>query len=152
MIENLEFATEEEISTNKRIRQIAWLVIGMLGVFLLSLGSDYLKWAQGETATQNATIALYEQINPKGGYTLPVSYVNMGPRLIESGMIDYDAFAAIYTNADTPLPEEQINILKNGSSQKIVINAENAHYLLNFFWAVGLVNQNRILTEGAMIQ
>lgn len=29
---------------------------------------------------------------------------------------------------------------------------ENAHFLLNFFWAVGLVNKNSILTEGPMMQ
>ena len=39
-----------EISANRRIRQIAWLVIGVLTVFLLGLGSGYLKWGQDETA------------------------------------------------------------------------------------------------------
>jgi hypothetical protein len=33
-----------------------------------------------------------------------------------------------------------------------VINSQNAYYLLNFFWAVGLVNQNVILTDGPMVQ
>ena len=35
---------------NNRIRQIAWMVIGLLVVFLLGLGSGYLKWGQEETA------------------------------------------------------------------------------------------------------
>jgi hypothetical protein len=33
-----------------------------------------------------------------------------------------------------------------------VIGPENAYFLLNFFWAVGLANRNPILTEGAMVQ
>jgi hypothetical protein len=33
-----------------------------------------------------------------------------------------------------------------------VITAENSHFLLNFFWAVGLSNKNTILTEGPMVQ
>jgi hypothetical protein len=158
MIENQEHdaePTQDEISTNKRIRQVAWMVIGVLVVFLLGLGSGYLKWGQDETADlkeQKETVAIYEQINPKDGYMLPVSYGDLGPRLIESGIIDYDAFAAIYTSSGTPLSSEQIEILKSGSDQQIVINAENAHYLLNFFWAVGLVTKNSILTEGPMIQ
>ena len=55
-------------------------------------------------------------------------------------------------NSGNPLSAEQIEILKNGSDQEIVINAENAHFLLNFFWAVGLANKNSILTDGPMVQ
>jgi len=46
----------------------------------------------------------------------------------------------------------QIDILKKGSQNEIVITRENAHFLLNYFWAVGLANKNSILTEGPMVQ
>ena len=140
---------------NKRIRQIAWMVVGLLVVFLLGLGSGYLKWGQDETAEarqQKELAALYEQVNPPDGFALSISYGDLGPRLIEGGVISYDAFAAIYENSGNPLSAEQIEILKNGSDKEIVINADNAHFLLNFFWAVGLANQNSILTEGPMVQ
>jgi hypothetical protein len=158
IMENQEMGTEpnqDEISTNKRIQQFDWMTIAVLVVFLLGLGSGYLTWGKDETAERkenNATAALYEQINPPDGYALPVSYGDLGPQLLASGIIDFDAFTAIYTNAGTPLSADQIDILKSSSDQPIVINAENAHYLLNFFWAVGLVNRNSILTEGPMIQ
>jgi hypothetical protein len=32
-----------------------------------------------------------------------------------------------------------------------VIHQENQHFLLNLFWAFGLANQNRVLTEGQMM-
>jgi hypothetical protein len=36
---------EEHTSrVNNRIRQVAWMVIGLLVIFLLGLGSGYLKW------------------------------------------------------------------------------------------------------------
>jgi hypothetical protein len=147
---------EENTSiVNNRIRQIAWIVIGFLGIFLLGLGSGYLKWGQDETAEarqKKELAALYEQVNPPDGFVLSVSYGNLGPRLIEAGVIDYDAFAAIYENSGNSLSAEQIEILKNGSDEEIVIDADNAHFLLNFFWAVGLANQNSILTEGSMVQ
>ena len=38
--------------------------------------------------------------------------------------------------------------MTKGSDQEIVINRENSYFLLNFFWAFGLSNQNSILTEG----
>lgn len=147
--------TPETLSINKRTRQIAWAVIGALAVFLIGFGSGYLKWGQDETAElkqQKELSALYDQVNPKDGYALPVSYGDFGPRLIESGVIDYDAFAAIYQNSGNPLSTEQIEILTNGSDKEIIINAENAHFLLNFFWAVGLANNNSILTQGPMVQ
>jgi len=147
--------TEEEISANKRIRQTGWIVVGVLAVFLLGLGSGYLKWGQDETVElrqQKELTVLYEQVNPKDGYALSISYGDLGPQLLENGMISYDSFAAIYEDSGNPLSAEQIEILKTGSNEEIVINAENSHFLLNFFWAVGLANRNSILTDGPMVQ
>jgi hypothetical protein len=146
---------EHTAIVNNRIRQIAWMVIGLLVVFLLGLGSGYLKWRQNETAEakqQKQLATLYEQVNPPEGFALSISYGDLGPRLVEGGVIDYDAFAAIYENSGNPLTPEQIEIIKNGSSNEIVITTDNAHFLLNFFWAVGLANKNSILTEGPMVQ
>ena len=147
--------TEEEISANKRIRQTGWIVVGVLAVFLLGLGSGYLKWGQDETVElrqQKELTVLYGQVNPKDGYALSISYGDLGPQLLENGMISYDSFAAIYEDSGNPLSAEQIEILKNGSNEEIVINADNSHFLLNFFWAVGLANRNSILTDGPMVQ
>jgi len=147
--------SQQEVSTNKRIRQTAWIITGVLAVFLLGLGSGYLTWGQDDTAglkQQKELAALYEQVNPKDGYSLPISYGDLGPQLLESGMISYEAFAAIYENSGNPLSAEQTEILKNGSNKEIIINAENSHFLLNFFWAVGLANKNSILTDGPMVQ
>ncbi len=147
--------TIENISANKRIRQTAWIIIAIVVTFLLGIGSGYLKWGQAETAElkqQKELAALYEQVNLKDGYALPVSYGDLGPQLLASGMISYDAFAAIYESAANPLSAEQTEILKDGIDEEIIINAENAHFLLNFFWAVGLANKNSILTDGPMVQ
>lgn len=150
-----EEPTQAEISVNKRIRQIASFVIGAGVVFLLGLGSGYLTWGQDETADarqRKEITQLYEQVNPKDGYTLPVSYGDLGPQLLEGGVIQYDAIAALYEESGESLSAEEIEILKKGSNEQITINAENARFLLNFFWAVGLANKNSILTEGAMVQ
>jgi len=142
----------EEPRANKRIRQIAWLIVYVVAVFLLGVGSSFLKQGLNKANNSKQAEILYEQINPKDGYKLPVSYGDLGPRLLESGVIDYDAFAAIYENGNNPLSADQIDILQSGSGEQIVITAENAHFLLNFFWAVGLVNNNPILTDGPMVQ
>lgn len=147
--------TPETLSANKRIRLIAVAVILVVAALLLSLGGGYLKGGQDETtesSQQKELSALYEQVNPREGYALPVSYGDLGPHLIENGVIDYEAFAVIYENSGDPLTAAQKEILQQGSNEEIVISAENAHFLLNYFWAVGLANKNPILTEGPMVQ
>jgi hypothetical protein len=154
-MENSPEQTSETLSLNKRIRQIAWMIIGALAIFFIGFGSAHLKWGQDKTAElkqQRELANVFEQVYPKDGYALSISYGDLGPQLLENGMINYDSFAAIYENSGNPLSAEQIEILKNGSNQEILINAQNAHFLLNFFWAVGLVNRNSILTDGPMVQ
>ena len=142
----------EEQRANKRIRQIGWTIVYIAAFFLLSVGSNYLKEEWNKANDSKRIEALYEQVNPKNGYKLPVSYGDLGPRLLESGAIDYDAFAAIYEKGNNSLSADQVDILQSGSGEQIVITAENAHFLLNFFWAVGLVNNNPILTDGPIVQ
>ncbi len=99
----------------------------------------------GSDSTASALAdAFLEEVNPPQGYRLPASFGKLGPQLLQSGAIDYDKFA----QAGTPLTQPEIDILRQGSDQPIVITAENAHFLLNFFWAVGLANKNSILTDG----
>ena len=148
-------ADSEVLSANKRIRQIAWIGIAIIVTFLVGFGSGYLKWGQDETAQakqQKELTQLYEQVNPKNGYALPVSYGDLGPQLIEAGVIDRDAFQGVMTASGEPVTSQQMGILTKSGNEEIVITAENAHFLLNFFWAVGLANRNSILTEGPMVQ
>jgi len=158
MANSQDIQTESVI--NRRITQVAWITIGLVAVYVVVMASGWIPSAKAiatqaegsQSSTGVETAKLYEQINSKDGYNLSVSYGDLGPQLLASGVINYDAFAAIYQNAGSPLSAEQIDALKNGSDQEIVINSQNAYYLLNFFWAVGLANQNAILTEGPMVQ
>lgn len=151
-------------------RSYAYLV---LAAFLIGVLSSYITWgrsgaqtavalepAAAPTAANSANeanehsahmAALMQQVNPAQGYTLPVQYGDLGPRLMEAGVINYDAFAAIYADGGTPLSQDEVVALTRGSDAAVSITAENAHFLLNFFWAVGLANKNSILTQGPMV-
>jgi hypothetical protein len=142
----------------------------VLASFLLGILTSYMAWghkpqanvagvvqsvaslpdASSDNGNKMDLTALMEQVNPPEGYKLPVRYGDLGPRLLKSGVINYDAFTAIYETSGNPLTPAQVELLKKGNDEPIVITPENAHYLLNFFWAVGLVNKNPILTAGAM--
>ena len=150
-----EEPADKNLSANKRIRQIALIVIAIVVTFFLGVGGGYLKWGQDETAAlkqEKEMTKLYEQVSPIAGYALPVSYGKLGPQLMEANVIDYDAFINVMAQSGDAINNHQMDILKKGSDDKIVITAENAHFLLNFFWAVGLANKNSILTEGPMVQ
>ncbi len=94
--------------------------------------------------------AFFEEINPSKGYGIGVKFGNLGPKMLEIGVIDFDKFKDVYKD-NNPLTDEQIKILKDGSSEEIKITTENSHFLLNFFWALGLANKTRILEEGDMV-
>ncbi len=133
--------------------------------FLLGLGGGYLLWggAPGSAASlassdeesarrsQQATNErLLLQVNPQEGYALPLGFGNLGPQLLAAGAIDYDRFVQLYERAGKPLTEAQRAVLNGRVDDPIVIDKQNAYFLLNFFWALGLTNQNAILTEGPM--
>ncbi len=147
----------------------------LLLVYALGLASGYLVWgrapitplatanpasasspAGNSTATtgsaSEAQVSVISQISMPNGYTLPVSFGDIGPQLLEVGAIDYDRFVQVYDQAGQPLSQAQLKILSEGSDTPIIIDRDNAYFLLNFFWALGLANQNPILEEGAMMQ
>jgi hypothetical protein len=126
-----------------------------LVIFTLGLGSGYLIWETEllqNNKTQITISDMISQINPPDGYQLSVTYGDTGPRMITAGAIDYDKFLQVYDRAGSPLTDAQKEILTSGSDKHIVFNNENAYFLLNYFWALGLVNNNPILMEGPMMQ
>lgn len=154
----------------KRRRISLSTFVSILLAFAVGLSSGYFVWGRQTTRTGTdptpgttptgehahpVTIdvaALSRQVNPPEGYALPVKPGDLGPRLLAAGAIDYKRFVQVYQDAGQPLNDEQIAILTKGSDRPIVINQSNAYFLLNFFWALGLTNQNTILTTGPMMK
>jgi hypothetical protein len=166
---SLDAVTPETKITKRRIRPSLkdklrkyWVFLLLLS-YLSGLGSGFFihgnlpaKENAGSVQTTSGEhedmATLLEQINPSDGFKLPANYGDIGPRLLAAGAIDFAPFVQLYNEIGQPLSEEQMNILKKGSDAQIVIDRSNAQFLLNLFWAVGLANQNRLLTEGPMIQ
>jgi hypothetical protein len=145
----------------KRVNGRQFRAFLILFIYLAGLGSGFLLWRRPTAETVSETtvleehaahIALGQQVNPPEGYTLKVEFGDAGPRLLAAGAIDRDAFVQINEDANRTLTDAQLAILEQGSETQIVLNKQNAYFLLNFFWALGLVNHNTILTEGPMAQ
>lgn len=139
----------------RRRRRIGnyWALFTLIA-FLVGLGGGYFLGDYKHRREQRSRpdpVSLAEQINPTGGYALLATYGDLGPQLLAAGAIDYDEFAAVYERSGQSLTGEQLSILRDGSDAQIVITRDNAYFLLNFFWAFGLANENPILTEGPMM-
>ncbi len=133
----------------------------LLATYAIGLLSGFLVWGwRPLTANTTAAIVAVPTVAPTATpvpvlpaeYTLPVSFGDLGPKLVEAGAIDYEKFIQIYQRSGNPLSDEQLTILSKGSDAPIVFNRQNAYFLLNFFWALGLTNENTLLTDGPMVQ
>lgn len=93
---------------------------------------------------------LEEQVVPKAGFTLPVRWGDLGPKVIKAGAIDFEKFKNVFESSDAPLSDKQRQILKEGSDDYITIGHDNSRFVVNFFWALGLAQKSKILDEGSM--
>jgi len=155
-----------ETDNTQRLPRVSNLIavqsLILLIVFAVGMGGGYYMGKQSvqtESVTEEAAAAIptesggtsmMHQVNPPDGYTIPAKFGGIGPHMVAAGAISVGQFVQLYEQVGRPLNDEQLTILNKGSNKQIVINQNNAHFLLNFFWALGLVNQNSILTEGPM--
>jgi hypothetical protein len=145
-----------EKTTLPQLKPAAVLLGAILLIYLLpqlpaSFKLNFARQKQASQARQTTKLSpgqLFRQVNPPQGYTINISYGKLGPQLLKSGAIDLEKFKQVYNRARQPLTPEQLKILTQGSNQKITISQKNAYFLLNFFWAAGLANNNPILQEG----
>ena len=86
---------------------------------------------------------------PQEGVELPVVWGDLGAEMIQAGVIDRQKFEALYSQRGG-LDEEAKKILSGLGNGKLKITQQNAGFLLNMFWALGLGNKNEILEKGPM--
>ncbi len=105
-----------------------------------------------EVAVRKETASLFDEINPEKGFEINAKYGKLGPKMIESGVIDLEKLKQVYQQNGQPLTKDQMDILTKGSNKKIKITRDNSYFLLNFFWAAGLANRSKVLTEGDIVK
>ena len=103
-----------------------------------------------QAQSESAARALEQRVLPEKGITLPVQWGDLGAQLVREGVIDADKFKALYDGRESFTDEYQ-TLLLGKSDGTITITKENAGYLLNLFWALGLAQKNPILDSGEMV-
>ena len=89
------------------------------------------------------------EVLPTVGVTLPVVWGDLGQKLTSVGVIDGEKFKELYVERGQYTKEYE-KLLTGNSTDKLIMTEENAPYLLNLFWALGLANKNQILEKGEM--
>lgn len=143
----------------KSVRNHWFVVLGVSILFnilaltyLLKPQFDKLISKNKESIVKKESANLFDEINPVKGFEINAKYGDLGPRMIQSGVIDLEKFKQIYEKSAQPLTKEQVEILTKGSNKKIKIDRDNSYFLLNFFWAAGLANKSKALTEGDIVK
>ena len=80
-----------------------------------------------------APVDYTKAVLPEAGVQLPVTWGDLGEKLVKTGVIDSAKF--------TPITDPG----------RITISAQNAQAVLNTLWAFGLANKNPILDSGPMV-
>lgn len=146
---NQKLLSEENLRMLPLSVVIAGFVIG--GAILYK---DYEIKSVQSTSEQNTEIAQQisateEIVLPSRGVELPVIWGDLGAKLVSVGAIDADKLKDIY-NQRGMFTDEYKNLLAGNNKGKLKITKDNAGYLLNLFWALGLANKNPILDSGEM--
>lgn len=102
--------------------------------------------AWGEEGFEILDLAkLPNEVIPEEGYELPISWGDIGPILLDIGVIDLSKFEKVMN-----LTEKQKEILTRGSDSQIKITAEDSRFVVNLLWALGLAQKSKVYEEGPM--
>lgn len=85
-------------------------------------------------------------------YDVGVRFGDLGPRLVELGVLDPILLERAYLDAGRPLSDAQRAVLAGDTDATVRFAPGEERFLLDFFWAVGLANRTRFLTEGPMMR
>lgn len=88
---------------------------------------------------------LEAEVLPGSGAELPVSWGDIGPKLIALGVVDLAKFKQAVA-----LTAEQEEILTKGSSKKIKIDRANVQFVVDWLWAAGLAQKSIVYDQGPM--
>ena len=142
-----------------RNKNLAIKALVLLLIFIFGGGGGYMlgsRFGHNDRSSLSSqkridAMSLMRQINPAQGYEIKAAVGDVGMQLVSAGAIDLARFAGLYKQQNKPLTDLQMNILTKDTIVDVVINPDNAYFWLNFFWALGLTNQNEILTNGPMM-
>lgn len=123
--------------------------LALMGAFVF--GALTLSFVNSSTDKGESAVAIiHDEVIPTQGIVLPIRWDDIGLQMVEKGVIDQEAFEAVYANRGG-MGDDMQGLLDGTTVSAIMMNPENNGVLLNILWAFGLSNRNAILEEGPMM-
>jgi len=141
-----------KLPTVDTLVQREYLIPASVLVSSLILAGAWVYTTRLKAGAAQETVAVSSQeqsILPSQEVELPVVWGDLGAKLASVGAIDSERFQAMYEERGA-FTNEYRTLLLGTSAGKLKITEENAGYLLNLFWALGLASKNPILDSGEM--
>ena len=119
-------------------------------VSLLIFQKSTNQTAAPQSADTNGDAALTEMVLPAEGVTLPITWGDLGKKMVNAGVIDQAKFEQLYAQRGG-LDDEAKQLLTGSGNGQIQMTNANSNLLLNLLWAFGLANKNSVLEAGPMM-
>lgn len=87
--------------------------------------------------------AVAEQVRPKEGYQTELVLGDVVPRMVSHGIIDMTKMEALYKDRGG-IPPELKQVLTRPTTTPLAVTGENANWLVNILWPIGLSNKMAI--------
>ena len=87
--------------------------------------------------------AIGEQLRPKEGFQTKLVFGDVVPRMVSHGIIDMTKMEALYKERGG-IPPELKQVLTQPTTTPLVFTGENANWLVNILWPIGLSNKMAI--------
>ncbi|MBI5077967.1 MAG: hypothetical protein HZB11_01185 [Candidatus Yonathbacteria bacterium] len=129
-------------SIGSRARAII-LIVATLLVFVAADNAGFKISLQEKSAVKNIESVKQEAVE------LPAVWGDLGAQMISTGVIDRAKFDPLYAERGG-LTSDDKRFLETNMKGRIVVTQENAGFVLNLLWALGLGNKNTILEKGQM--
>lgn len=141
----------KNISTVTFWRTMAFILLGAI-LFYHFYGSREVspktETGQSQLVENTQSIsALEKTVLPSEGVELPITWGDLGRRMVADGVIDEAKFRSLFPEGFDSMEEK---MLTGEVQERIVMTQENSRFILNILWAFGLANKNEILTDAEM--
>ncbi len=126
------------------------MLMGIAQYYLLrqELQKNLLKLSKTTQSPEELVAILKQQVLPQNGYKTSLKWKDLGKKLVEAGAIDKAKFEESVVG--DPDGKASMKYMEDSSEDNISISEKNAHFLVNFFWALGLANKSKVLDGGPM--
>jgi len=126
------------------------LAMGVIQYYLMKqeLNRNVQELAKTTKSPEELISIIKQQVLPQNGYMTSLKWKDLGKKLVEAGAIDKAKFeASVASDADGKFG---MKYMEGSSDDNIGISEKNSHFVVNFFWALGLANKSKVLDDGPM--